>query len=216
MQTVPMGSSLAVHVLKPGCRPLHWMLPIPEFVPTWPAIAAAEVLECGFVGLHEAFDEHIASRLAGLDAADSPPSAVAIPSETATPKVATVQSVTAAHSLLMEPLEPEQMVFPAVPRIGPGAIHMPGAGLLGSLEPPDGGVGGMLIGPDHPGFRSQICPQGGTPAHGLDGAPLAGARWDPIHGHGYLGDPDAGQGGDADLQRPPTGIDDTDIDSMFM
>jgi len=49
------------------------------------------------------------------------------------------------------------------------------------------------------------------PQHG----PVAGlARWDPIHGQGRLGD--AGDGGHADLQRPPGGIDDEDVDSMFM
>eukprot|EP01043_Picozoa_sp_COSAG02_P044205 COSAG02_NODE_3926_length_6036_cov_4.060805_3_plen_273_part_00 len=218
LQTVPMGGSLAVHVLKPSSAPLHWVLRIVDFAPAWGgADNAAESLAAGLAGLRQAFHEHIGASLA--DTATT--TATSIPPQAAAPKVAAAEVEARARSSLSEPLEPDgapsslleapEPFFPA----RSGGIHVPGAGLLGELEPPPGGAGGMLIGPDHPDFGVEIEQgAGGMPPHGPDGAPMPGARWDPIHGQGGLGDPD--QDGHADLHRPPSGIDDADVDSMFM
>lgn len=221
MQIVPMGASLAVHVLKPGCKPLHWVFLIAEFAPTWNEGNAADSLADGLAGLRQAFEENITVQLARQTAADTATSMLS--PLIGSPKPAAAGSE--AQSVLEEPIVPTpvpRVSFPhhadprARPDVEPGGIHMPGAGPLGGLAPPLGGAGGMLIGPDHPGFGSVIGPDGdGMPAHG-PGGPIPGARWDPIHGQGRLGDPDAGNGGHADLHRPPSGIDDTDVDSMFM
>jgi hypothetical protein len=225
LQTVPMGGSLVVHVLKPGCAPLHWVLRIADFVPTWGTIDAAEGLDApGLAGLRQAFDEHIgeillgAGSLSDLTAADTTATPVP-PPQAAAPKIAAAEAEARARSFLEDPIEPTPEVpswWEDAPAGRPGGIHMPGAGLLGGRAPPPGGAGGMLIGPGHPGFGVEIGPGGGgmPPAQGPDGAPVPGARWDPIHGQGGLGDPD--QDGDADLHRPPSGIDDADVDSMFM
>jgi hypothetical protein len=223
LQTVPMGGSLAVHVLKPSCAPLHWVLRIVDFAPVWGgADKAAESLAAGIAGLRQAFHEHIGAPLAALGAAGTATTtATPIPPQAAAPKFAAAEVEARARSSLSEPLEPHDgarssLFEPLEPYFEPErppSIHMPGAGLLGELEPP--GAGGMLIGPDHPGFGVEIEQGGGgMAARGPDGAPMPGARWDPIHGQGGLGDPD--QDGDADLHRPPSGIDDADVDSMFM
>ena len=217
MQTVPMGGSLAVHVLKPGCKPLHWVLLVSDFAPAWNAGDAAENLAGGLAILRQAFDAHIANPLAELSA--SAPTRPAVLPQAAVPKVAAAETHARARSSLqipaeifgpLEPSPPSEWLWDHQPESGPGRIHTPGAGLLGELEPPlVGGDAGMLIGPGHPGFGIDIGPGGG-------GTPMPGARWDPIHGQGHLGDPSAGHGGDADLHQPPSGIDDTDIGSMFM
>lgn len=223
MQTVPMGGSLAVHVLKPGCKPLHWVLLVSDFAPAWSDGDAAENLAGGVAKLRQAFDVHIGSPLAELSAA-APTSPAVLP-QAAAPTVVAAETHARARSSLQDPgdlfgpLEPSpsERLWYRQPEPGPGRIHTPGAGLLGELEAPLGDGAGMLIGPGHPGFDVGIGPGGGgMAAHGPDGAPMPGARWDPIHGQGRLGDPDAGHGGDADLHQQPSGIDDTDVDSMFM
>jgi hypothetical protein len=228
MQTVAMGGSLAVHVLKPGCSMLHWVVSVADFAapPTGNGGGsdAADSLASGIASLRRAFDDHIATPLAALRTPSHDAGTAVAPERAAAPKVraAAEQARRGAAAAARSTLE-DDVTFG--PRDGgraflqqPGGLRTPGAGLLGELEPPFGVAGGsMLVGPDHPGFGAEIEPDGGglqmPPQHG-PGAGLA--RWDPIHGQGRLGDPDAGDGGHADLQRPPGGIDDEDVDSMFM